>query len=93
MPLTQPAGRRPRYYMSVGPATNLHSPAAIINDTRLPFATHDPMLADGDLALNRLEEQVGVPHPTRRMAPEKPPKSTFSFSGKPTSHRLYYSGR
>lgn len=95
MPLQQTPGQRPRYYQAVGHAENLkgglHSPAAILDGTRLPFAAHDPMKAEGALA--HLEEQVGVPHPTRRMDPEKPPRETFSFSGKPISHRLFYQGK
>ena len=80
--------KTPRYYLAVGSAENLapnglkHS--GLAGDVRLPFAAHDPAMADGGL---------GIPRINRREAPEHIPKPNFSFSGKPINHRLYYTGK
>jgi len=103
MPLTQP--RKPRYYLAVGHADNLaprglHSSGLSIGngDLRLPFAAHAPhdnakpeLLAGGTIP--GLPKIPHVTTATRLEEPEHPPKSTFTFSGKPRMNRLYYSGR
>ena len=96
MPLIQP--NKPRYYHGVGSAENLapnglhHS--GLNGDVRIPFAAHDPkpeMAAGGIIpGLPREPELRGE---SRRMQPEHPPLEKFSFSGKPVSHRLFYSGK
>ncbi len=92
MPLLH--GRKPRYYQAVGSADNLapnglkHSGTVINQETRIPFAAHDPTpepMANGSLP--------HFPKESRFMQPEKPPKETFSFSGRPISHAKYYSGK
>ncbi len=85
MPLQQPPGK-PKYYQAVGQADNLHSPAAILNGTRLPFAAHHPQAPQPELMADGI-------YPRRSMSPERPPAPRPSFSGRPVSHRLYYSGR
>ena len=96
MPLIQP--KKTRYYQAVGHVDNLapnglHS-SGLNGDVRIPFAAHDPkpeMAAGGVIpGLPR------VPHAadeTRLMSPERPPMETFTFSGKPRTHKLFYSGK
>ena len=97
MPLIQP--NKPRYYMGVGSSDNLgprglhHS--GLHGDVRIPFAAHDPKpeMAAGGI-IPGLPREPELREVNRDACNRNIPLWRNSpFSGKPVSHRLFYSGK